>query len=140
MKRTRSGWWIAFAALLASCGGASSSYETTSADPGDAAGGETVVSPELGLSPEDQRTVSDWDALVTQYDEQLSSDPTGCGSACDLSDRICDLSERICGISERHPGDGRLENRCADGRSRCTRARETVARCSCPAAAEPDAE
>ena len=135
--RTTRWWWIGVAVLLGSCGGASmAETEHTSTEAGGQ-GGETYVTPELGLTPEEQRTVSDWDALVTSYDEQLSTDPTGCQSACDLAGRICELSERICTIAERHPGDGRLEDRCTDGRTRCSNANQTVARCSCLAA--PDA-
>ncbi len=80
--------------------------------------------------------VSGYTTLVARTAEldqvlQMNSGTGICSDAFALRDEICALSDRVCAIANRNPEDDATQERCEDGRGRCTRATERVAE-RCP--------
>jgi hypothetical protein len=72
-----------------------------------------------------------WTEELARLDQRLGDriaamDPARCDQAGELRDRICALADKLCELAERHPDRPDLEDRCADGRMRCDRARRVV--------------
>ncbi len=114
--------------LQLGCGGArspqSASVESSSGE--EETAGADAPSAEATYVGIDSNGGAEWEELLTHDDslgDALEMGEIDCSSAHDLADSICSLAERVCAIAE-DTADGETEERCVDGRSRCTRAQD----------------
>jgi hypothetical protein len=61
-------------------------------------------------------------AVDQELDAMLLGTPD-CARACEHLTTLCELAERICALAMQEP-DREVDGQCADGRARCTKARE----------------
>jgi hypothetical protein len=101
--------------------------------------GEAMSAPsEPGTMVEEEATVTlvgtEEFLHLVEIDQELDAMLLGtpdCPRACEHLAALCDLAERICSLAVQEP-DREVDGQCADGRARCTKARERAqTACTC---------